>query len=616
MLTITTIPDGHISSYGFDRYAQLSGTHRALTMEHLYTAYQDVCKSKGIEPMPFIAMKDILNKLNHTDHRGQTKKLFNDRHILTRIEYNRIKFIESAYTTHKHQHRWANINITRSMWPQLSNASIVICLLLIGDLLWIAYVLISKYQTYSAYLLLARSGAIVILFNLCLLLVHMSNVLMYLDFRLVHKLTTNAASLMHKVFGLKIVLGTVAHIIGHMLHVRYVLNKCLQGCTAAEIIVIPSTTEPLSISWEYFLRMPAYYSGIVLTILLGMMLIDAWLQMKDMVRTAGFYNRHRVLSITMTVGTVLHGLQQLLGFNLSYIFVLPSLLLYLWSRYRELLLRQHVEILAWHATDSVVRICLSNTPYLAKQLEYGVSLSAYIRHALTSSTEWHPFTITNGLSKKESYISIRKTGRWTAQFIKNIASQQQGSSSMLITLGHVVPSCFRFYKFYPTKIFFCSGIGITPFLSIIDDPYEYTSNNLLIWSVNSIELLREFCPMLSTLKTIGGLEIVIFYSNSSVQTGLIVDNDQLQQFSFLQTLVHYHTSIDIIHGVQSPCITLLERCNPRAILSRSIFSTERHKTIGIFVCGSKGYTEQIVQAVDSLKGNDKKITLDTWAENL
>ncbi len=618
-----------------DMYASIACPHDIVYVEGLYVAYAYICQTKGIVPLSFNEIVNHLRLIEYNSHRDKLidyAQLASDidtkRYpIIARPKFERIKFVGGTYDRYHGGNKYALgayapgqagaltlfSSSDQSGWT-VSNLSICVGLSTLIELLLVGRTIMSNYQTYTAYLLIARSGAIIILVSLSLLLVHISGVTKHLDQVLAYKLTSNASAHLHQWFGANVVFGALMHIVGHVGHVKHMLRVCIAGCTYTEVATLPERSLPLVISWDYFMKELAYYTGLLLTLLLLAILVSVVALQCKWMRPTSFYNQHRALSVLFAAGTVVHGWDQLLGFNLSYACVLPALICYVASRYTEISCQHQVEILDWHITASTIRLCLNNTHRLASQLEHGVALSAYVNHAPTARFEWHPFTITNSISKRESYISIKIAGQWTKQFVEHIL---KSNKTELLTIGHTVPSCFRFYKFYTSKIFFCSGIGITPFLTVIDDPFEYVHSNLLVWSVGSTELLKEFSTILTKLHAAPSLDILIFYSNSAAGIDQQIDVHQWSKFNFLQTLVHFYTRIDIIHGIQIPCIALLERANPWNIISQRIMQALPDiESIGIFVCGGEGYTNNVVRMANGLKNNGKKIRLDVWVEHM
>lgn len=619
-----------------DEYKQLAYPNNIVYTNDLYNAYNYVCLTKGIIPLSKTEIEDYLLKINFMDHTGKLKSIINKTNIIDYIEsqsvpvkvnminrdkFNRINFISNTYNHYRaikiplwfySGEKRINTSIC------FSNITILTIVIEILELLLITQVIVSRYKLYPSYLIVARVGAVIILFNSMLLLVHISNVIKYIDHHLVHKISTNSFGLVHKLLGTKIFIGTLIHIIGHYLHINNVLNVCKTGCTYNDVLTIPEDTKfPIKISWAYFNNQMAYYTGIVLVSILVVIGIGVIFQRYNFIRSSTFYNFHRLFAIIFFIIVIIHGTQQLLGFNLSYIFILPALLLFIASRYMELLYCNKLEIDNWYITDSIIRLSFINSPYMIKQLEYGIAVSAYINHPITSLLEWHPFTISSGIDINKSYVSIANSGKWTSHMIDNITMNASSQINQYINLGHIIPSCFRFYKFYVNKIFFCSGIGITPFLSIINQSNEYKNNNLLIWSIGNMEIINQFANILREIHLKPNLQIYIFYSNTSKQTNQSITKPQLHKFNFLQTLIHYKTGVDIVHGIQIPIIIMLERINSLNIISHNISTVKNaNNPIGIFVCGSARYNHSIKESVDLLKSNPKKIKIDLWIEDL
>ena len=633
-------------------YQALADQHTVIYLQELYDTYNYVCETQGIIPLPWDTILAYLSRISYIDHTGRTKKIINHAHIdesnpsasrslddnsfwvIIKPKFDKIAFIARTYNSYK---RWTqpldfSCHAPSCISRNPSNFISTITILTLGDILLVIWVIATKYQTYSSYLLLARSGAAIILYNLGLLLVHVSNIIHYIDHVLIWKLSTNKSDMMHRFFGLKIVFGTIIHIIGHCLHIPYILNLCKGGCSYDQVHIVPKSNDisaPISISWIYFIRLPAYYSGIILTGLLMLMCIGMVLQRYGMIRMVTFYNHHRFLSTIFAIGIILHGLQNLLGFNLSYIFVLPSLLIYLVSRRSEIFYSQQLEVIRWHTTNSSIQLYVTNTKYMEHQLNYGLAISVFINHPQTSKLEWHPFTVVmsarsnncnlpclEGNQSTESCINIKKSGQWTDALIQNIVHTGRGTSSQIINIGHIVPSCFRFHRFYRSKIIFCSGIGITPFLAILNN-IDPSNQVVLVWSIGTVDLIKQFGSTINQLQGIANLQVIIFYSNSSKRLSRSITADQWNKFNFLQTLIHYRTQVDIIHGVQIPWIIYLDRANPRTIISHCLSEMHiDHHLLGIFICGSPTYTQTIIEASDALKYNLKKIQLDVWVEHL
>lgn len=614
-------------------YRTLANHNQFICIQDLYDAYHYVCETNGITPLNYDIIIDYLVSISYIDHTGKIKKLVDQvghhNYSIAITKFDKIAFISRTYKSYLKWIQHIDIELLKtSRFSYIpSNFLYSIILILLGDIILIIWVIVTKYASYSSYLLIARSGAAIILYNLGLLFLHISNIIDHIDHVLMWKLSTNNSDSIHKFLGLSIMFGTVLHIIGHCLHIPYVLDICKNGCSYNQVHIVPkSNTAHIQISWSYFIHMPAYYSGIALTILIIIICIMIIIMKYSLIRIVNFYFWHRLISIIFAIGIILHGLQCLLGFNLSYIFVLPPLLIYVISRRSELLFKQQLEITRWHLTSSSIQLYILNTEYIKHKLINGLVISMFINHPQTSKYEWHPFTaiISNDLSIAclgdssitESCINIKRTGKWTNAFIQNMMLTGRGTLNQIINIGHIVPSCFRFHKFYMNKIIFCSGIGITPFLAMLTN-INPSNQIILVWSIGSMDLIKQFGSTIKQLQGLGNLQVIIFYSNSSKRLDRSISTIQSDKFYFLQTLIHYRTQTDIVHGYQLPWIIHLMRANPINIISHYISNLHTNQNlVGIFVCGNLSYSNAINNAVKLLSGNAKKIKIDIWIEHL
>ncbi len=603
----------------YDQYRGLASPHSTIQIQDLYATYRYVCITKGITPLTEDIVLRYLSRVKYVDHTNMKIPIVQHAQI-SYAAYTRVEFIPRMYLPYRQiatNTEVVHLNNHSVYVCDVSTYAVMIVIMHTIESIILMQVVISKWNTYSSWLLLARSGAVIILYNLSLLLLHVCNISKYMDSMLGYKLASNKVESLHAIFGIKILIGTILHVIGHVGHVQHILGMCKRGCTYSDIHTLAKSNGHIVISWGYFSRQPAYYSGYVLTGLAIIMFGLVMTYQRKVIRAAPFYNYHRILSFLISLIIILHGLQSLLGFNLSYIFVLPPMLLYLGSRWREIFSRDRLRIIGWHISQSMIRLTIAHTPYIADQLNQSAMVSTYINHPDTSLLEWHPFTLINSMDRTESYIYIKRSGTWTEAFINNIRKASHHESMQTLNVGHLNPSSFRFCKKYSAKIFFCSGIGITPFLSVLIDQSENTNVSWLIWSINSMGMLREFSSELTKLSNLPYLFLTILYSNSAKQIRQDITSDQWNQFHFLHTMIHYHTGIDILHGMQIPSIVLLQRCNPCSILAHCINRLPSTiDTIGIFICSGTAYASDIERAAYSLRTNTKKIRLDVWSDTV
>lgn len=643
------ILDGSHVEYAYDELSDKD--HKYLYIQTLYDAYVLVCQDKSLPALSFDMICHMLLHIPLTsysfvptniispiikDARGNI--IIQQNPYISRASFEYIQFVGDLYLKYR--------DINKSLISPPETSSLVICgtnipwvilLLHVVECVLMGYILYTK-MNLPYYLIMAKSGAVMILFNMMIILFDVSNILHSMDHEFVRRVIVSDTSIIHKLCAYEIFIGTIIHITGHILHLFDVLHKCSNGCTYEQVYVIPKSIlhgdTPIEISWYYFLKQPAYYYGIFITVVMLLLILGVVCSSFKKIRISSFYLSHQILAILFCLGMVLHGIDQLLGFNLSYILVLPFLIKYLYMRRYEFIFpfiskwseTSLLYVSDWNANSNMIRICFEPNDRLSKQLDTGVIIAVYIKQKNISSWEWHPFTVYKGPDNR-SYMAIRSSGVWTKKLIKQIMNSYHARDNTIwdrgyvsLLLGHTSLSSFRFYRHYKNKLFFCSGIGITPFLTILSDPFEIDRDNTLIWSVNSPELLREFIPMINSMK----VDAIIFYSNSSSKGPNYkpIQPLELKRFSFLQALIHHYSGVDIAHGLKSPVIILMERANVFSIVSRSVSSliaanmnSREELKIGIFTCGSSGYMKNVSDNVNKCKGISK-VQLELWSELL
>lgn len=641
-----------------DDYTAIAHPHEYIYIDDLYQSYSYICITKGLIPLSKEMVTHHLKSIVYKDHTDTTFHLINylsikDSHervnIISRTKYNRFKYITNTYKKYR---QFANVPFVNVPILRLTSSSLssykkdliadtpnhnrsmnrIFIVIQITELIIVSKLIYDLSATLPYRLLIAKTGAILILYNSMLLLIHISGLINSITFPFmnlaIHNSLQSIDSSLHLLFGIKITIGTMIHVIAHLLHIDNILRLCVNGCARNIIITIPQdgalSSPPLS--WMYFATLYPYYSGLVLTAILVLLLFSLYLKRINKIRISIFYNWHRSFAIVFFAITILHGIDQYMGFNLSYVFILPTLLLYLITRRMELLCSQKLEIDAWHISSTMIRIFFLNTDYINRKLKKGITISTFINHPATSLFEWHPFTLSSvSRDPSRSYISIKKSGKWTRSFVENVSIASRSQFIQYVNVGHTSLSCFRFYTYYNRKIYFCSGIGITPFLSIIEKPGEITSQLTLIWSVNDIDLIHEFGNVINRISNFiqrpgvtssyATTKVYIFYSNSSKKINQPISDLQMHKLNYLQTLIHFKTGIDIILGFQMPIITILERADPVAILTNYINDqTYASGTIGVFTCGNQKYCDSIKNAFDTVSEfSDAK--LDLWVES-
>lgn len=469
------------------------------------------------------------------------------------------------------------------------------------------------------WLLISRVSAIMILSNMAWLLVSLlpfSNIIP--DNLLIKGYPVEHSTFYHKVFGVKILLASVSHIIGHALQVVYVLQKCVEGCSRESVHIVHESDDPVMISYSYFASQYPYYTGIILACICFLLASSILLTRSGMVRYSNNTLIHKYCGILIMIMVIAHGGQGLLGFNYSYVFVLPLFVFYLWDHRYELY-PITIDINRWFITPTMIRLYLRDSDRFSKMLDRFENVSISVKYPEVSKLEWHTFTLSRNYESKDLILSMKRVGRWTNALADNLQCNVEPFDYLQV--GHCAQSNFRFHRQYNIRYFFCAGIGITAFMASIADmirnPIFTRIKSVLVWSVNDVSLITQFGDhIMSMQKKISDIHVFVYYSNRSSSNENVCHESKVK-FSYLQSVIYANYKVDIVSGNVSPMCCRFGRADFINILSReasTIPKTIRPKTAGVFICGSKTYANHALDCIDKVNRGQSNIQFKAWPE--
>jgi predicted ferric reductase len=540
--------------------------------------------------------------------------------------YKHLKYLNKYFKV-LHFDSTESFTINKKIY-NLSNQMIFHILFTFIDMVAITCVILTNYDVYNWYLLLARGTAITFLINIFFILCQYSDISNSIPIEILQYFPYSDKLLFHKIFAIKSICYAIIHSILHILDIYYILNLCKDGCTYSQVpLIIEKQTTSIIINFSYFNLMLPFITGYMLIIIMFSLVVMA-IKYHYYGRPAIMLFTHRIISIILFILIMIHGSKQILGFNFSYIFVFPLFIIYLFFRISEFITYKKLKIINWDITHkNIITLWLyvSNN-YLDQYHLYTNSIypscALFININKISIFEFHPFTISTGFTLNEIVININIIGKWTKtlkSFLQN--SQQLVNNEFYISYGRYKLSAFRFYTLYKTNIFICSNLGITPYISLMRDIIlnhkNYDFNNYFIWSVNSIDMINVISNVLNEIQLnplLKHIKIYIYYSNKNNIPSMQLTDKDILSFYYIQTLIHKRYNIDIISNniLCSPII--LGRVNLSSIIKTLINNSDNNSKIGVFACGSKRYCALVKSQIHTYQYNSKNIKLDVFLD--
>lgn len=494
----------------------------------------------------------------------------------------------------------------------------VLIITAILEIIMICLIVLPK-TSIGIWLLICRVSAIMILTNMLWLLISLlpfSNIIP--DNLLIKGYPVEHSSFYHKVFGVKILLASVSHVIGHVLQVVYVLRKCVEGCTRESVHIVRESDDPVMISYSYFASQYPYYTGIILTCICFLLASSIFLTRSGTIRYSNNTLIHKYGGILIMIMVILHGCQGLLGFNYSFVFVLPLFVFYLWDHRYELY-PITININRWVITPTLIRLYLRDNNQFSKMLDRFENVSISVKYPNVSKLEWHTFTLSRNYESKDLILSMKRVGRWTNALADNLQCNVKPHDILLV--GYCAQSNFRFHRQYNIRYFFCAGIGITAFMAAIADMIRnriFTRmKSVLVWSVNDVSLINQFGDQIMSMQNkISDIHVYVYYSNRS-SSNENVRHDTEVKFSYLQSIIYANYKVDIVSGSVSPMCCRFGRADFINILLREaskIPKATTPKTAGVFICGSKSYANHALECIDKVNRGQCNIQFKAWPE--
>lgn len=588
-------------------YKTLTDSTQQIDIDELYDEYSTFMDAQGLPVLPKKIILEYLDDLL-TYRIGSNKisyKAYTDS-LRWCTDNNRLYLPRIAPGQYIDPKRFKYVDWTKCMVVLLSQSI---------DLIAVGLLILSN-PDFPLWLIVARCGAVMVLTNIAYILLPLINIAHFIpDQMLAIVFPSKYSSFYHAVFGIRVLIAGLVHTIAHILHVREVIRKCVDGCLRKDIHIVPRGDTTIVVSYAYFFSLYAYVTGFVLVGIFVLLLVALLLNRYGFLRYSMNQTIHKYCATIGIIFVIAHGGTHLVGFNFSYVLTLPFMVIYLWVHRHEVFFKK-IRINRWVVTPNLIRLYLEDDDRFDKMLSSFGTVTVYVNHSKVSHLEWHPFTLSRG--GKEATISMQRLGSWTKSF-GNVL-QMGPQVAQYIKIGSYKRSKFRFHHLYNVRYFFCAGIGITAFISAMTDTNNRAQakyKSVLIWSVSNMDIVKEFIRHLNDLHhQMPRMKIEIYYSNS--KRGLVYLSEQTQtRFRYLQSIIHGYNSMDIAFGAPSCAHCNFNRVDFMQVLSRAILTLKNgsDKNVGAFICGSNAYVANAIRYINLANANDNGIVFHVWPES-
>eukprot|EP00835_Amoeboradix_gromovi_P006094 NODE_659_length_5444_cov_0.092423.p1 type:complete len:420 gc:universal NODE_659_length_5444_cov_0.092423:1078-2337(+) len=347
--------------------------------------------------------------------------------------------------------------------PKRANDSATLTFKLVMIIFFAAqlYILLITFSTYTSspytmgvFLGVAKSSAELVKFNFMVILLPICKRFLSVTRSRYTHIMYNSSVIIHKTLGIIIVIFSIIHTIAHVFNY---LNSKL-----------------------FILNTPGW-TGLMLCILFGILATSSLPSVvKHHYRI--FYYCHMVIWLIIPV-LVVHGSSCLIS-TMHETACKNNYHLFLWIG----MFFYFVELILSRIWSKKVH-CYMQDIGIAVELRFKIpfrhSPGQYVMIKMPSVSHIsHPFTILSHSKELTAAVTILKRGRWTRRVVDNLVE---------IDGPFDTPAMSIFYEQKVTII--CSGIGITPFLSIISELTQRGDGSIsihLLWIIWDLEILKIF----------------------------------------------------------------------------------------------------------------------------
>lgn len=376
----------------FTLFKQLTASN-SISLSELISSYNQVMVANGLTPMCEVNLYDILKTVELSTGDKLIQETNDGSTVITYGGFNEtIKwYIQMQRKYNRMDQRVPNSIQFNSQKINSNKQSLVIATTIL-DIVCIGLVVWAKYKL-PIWILVAKVFAIQILINLFYLFIPFLDVSDLIpDHILANGFPAEYSDYYHRVFGIKILLAGIIHTAAHFLHIHKMIGDCTNGCTRKAVALIPKSKEVVVISYGYFMKQLPYVTGVLLIVGFTIMTVSIVLSKYNLIRYTSNQVIHKFVAYLGCLLIIIHGVYQLLGFNYSFIMLLPLMIIYSWKR-RNHFIPVEIKISRWLVNSNCIRLYLRETPILRAALKNFATVTVYINYPRISRLEWHPFTL-------------------------------------------------------------------------------------------------------------------------------------------------------------------------------------------------------------------------------
>lgn len=424
----------------------------------------------------------------------------------------------------------------------------------------------------------------------------------------------------HYISGGVIFVASIIHSIVHtisFISISNTNNCCIHNMFNLERLNIDINKA----SFLNLLKANVVWSGYLLISIIILNIVILILYKKNKLRHAIFFFIHVHTFILWFILLFIHGTNSWLGKTQVLEWCSIILLLYIFQKKERLFYTKKITCYkARIFKDKFIQLEFKKDQKI-KNWTIHPNMDIFIAFKKISWVEWHRFSIVSGPEYDTVVLYIKIIGSWTKKLKEYI--DYNNNLAMPEYLNFNVErfnnNILQYYRIYRYITFISNGVGLNTFNSFIrdfmvkhqtgdDERYKFLNSINIIWIINDYKDYAIFHSTLENIHKCGlnnRIKLYLYFTyniNSYHKTFL----------EFLQYVIYRRYKYDIISGLFTNNLTILNKPNFTTIFQNLLSECEKNEKMGIFFCGSKGLKNEVLNYCYTYSNNKKNVKLDFY----
>jgi ferredoxin-NADP reductase len=246
---------------------------------------------------------------------------------------------------------------------------------------------------------------------------------------------------------------------------------------------------------------------------------------------------------------------------------------------------------------------ICTVPRNRKSLQPGQAM--YLLIPIISKMEWHPFSISKCVGEDNIQFHIKTLGNWTGR-LHQLTVENRMRDQRIFIVGPITTTVAK-YKRFDKVIFIGSGIGVTPFISILSGMMSDSMTKLKIYHLHWLvpsqdaakEWFRDIFQDIERCESHHAIKVTIWFTRGRRASNLA----EMHALQLFQSIYTTSTGKDLFSGLSIAHNRIKVRCGKPSwekefnAISEDfgIAECNQSRPIGVFCCAHQSIRKDLIR---------------------